>query len=141
MHLEHLDVALAEERAVAQLDVVAAGRGVGHDAVVEAHAYGPVAKVGDQARVQSVDGGARRDVALRSRPQVGFVQVGQQLVHLAGELGDASTLVADHVSGRSVEPTAELGEARRASGHEHLDHLGVFSGRVRQDAPHGVARA
>ena len=141
VHLEDVDVALAELRAAADLHVVAAGGGVGEHGVVDLHVDRRLVEVAGEALVQDLGRRLGVDVGRLLGPEITGGDGGERVVEREAEIANAGLAVRELVLGRAVELLRALvklfGPARR----QHARHVAVFDGRHRQNAADRVLRA
>jgi hypothetical protein len=128
VRLEHAQVALAELRVLAQLDVVGAGRGVGDDAVAlgHAHARRRVREDAVEPLLQQRDRLGRRDLVARAVEERALVDRAQRPVERGGEVGERGTARVEGVRGAAVEVLRDLPERRGPARLEQLDHLEIL---------------
>ena len=141
MDLQQANVAGREAGVGADLDTVAAGRGVGHDAVGQLHAHLAVLEVLAQAlaeRVHRLAGVERLLVAAEDRL---VREVVQHVRHHVAQVGQVRVAGVEAVGGAAVQPLGNLAEGARAAVAEHAHHLAVLLAHAGHDLAGAVVLA
>ena len=131
-----------EASVVADLDVVAAGGGVGDDAVRETHAHRPgIAEIVLHSLRQCLDRFRRGQAGLLMAEDRLVRQVVEDVGHHVSEIDQVRVAGVEAVRRRAVKPLRDFGEDRRAAVRQHVDDFAVLLAHAGHDLPGRVELA